>query len=148
MKIQQISLFMENKPGRLVGPCRELAEAGINVLTLSLADTKQFGILRLIVRDWQRAFAILEKAGYVAKLSEVIVFEAVDRAGQLASILSQFEKAGVNIEYLYAFTLSSGTRSAMVLRCDDSDKATAALASADVRVISESEIYSLLEGKA
>ena len=146
MKVQQISLFMENKPGRLVGPCRALAEAGINILTLSLADTKQFGILRLIVRDWQRARALLEREGYVANISEVIVLEAIDRAGGLTDILVEFESERINLEYLYAFTLQRGRRAVMVLRCDNPDAAIAAIARAKVPVLSNEEILRALEG--
>ena len=75
MKINQLSLFLENKPGRLSSPCHILAKAGINILTLSLADTQQFGIMRLIVRDWQRALDVLQKAGMVVNVTEVVAIE-------------------------------------------------------------------------
>ena len=74
MKIQQISLFLENKPGHLNAICRTLAEAGINIVTLSLADTQQFGIVRLIVEEWQKAKEVLEAAGYVVNASRSIIF--------------------------------------------------------------------------
>ena len=77
MKIQQLSMFLENKPGRLSEPCRLLASAGINILTLSLADTQQFGIMRLIVRDWEKARAVLQESGAVVNVTEVVEFPVV-----------------------------------------------------------------------
>jgi len=81
MKIYQISVFLENRPGRLSGLCGLLKEAGINILTLSLADTEQFGILRLIVKDWLRAKKVLEGGGWVVKVTEVVAVEVPDRPG-------------------------------------------------------------------
>ena len=94
MKIPQLSMFMENKPGRLSDPCRRLAEAGINIVTLSLADTQQFGILRLIVRDWEKAKTVLEQAGCVVNVVEVVAIEvaAVAVHGQGAHL--SFSRAG------------------------------------------------------
>ena len=104
MKIKQVSVFLENKPGQLLAPCQVLAEAGINILTLSMADTQQFGILRLIVRDWNRAKDLLEKAGCVVRLTDVLAVEVDDRPGGLAAIVRVIERTGLNIEYMYAFT--------------------------------------------
>lgn len=148
MKVHQISLFMENKPGRLVGPCRALAEAGINILTLSIADTRQFGILRLIVRDWQRAQTVLENAGYAANVSEVIVIETTDRTGRLADILTEFEASRINLDYLYAFTLEKGRRAVMVLRCDEPDQAIDALQRAGAQPLENEAILRALEGRS
>ena len=80
MKIHQLSMFLENKPGRLSEPCRLLANAGINILTLSVADTQQFGILRLIVRDWEQAKEVLERSGCVVNVTEVVATEVTTRA--------------------------------------------------------------------
>src|SRR5208337_1775125 len=104
MKLTQLSVFLENKPGQISLPCKALAKAGINILTLSLSDTQQFGILRLIVRDWKQAKAVLEQAGCVVNLTEVIALEVADRPGGLAELLEMIERGGVNIEYMYAFT--------------------------------------------
>src|ERR1044072_8381021 len=104
MKINQLSVFLENKPGQLSEPCRVLSDAGVNILTLSLADTDQFGIMRLIVRDWQRGKEVLAKAGCVVKIPEVVAIEVDDRPGGLAHVLEVIEAARINIEYMYAFT--------------------------------------------
>ena len=130
MKIQQISLFLENKPGHLNAICRTLADAQINILTLSLADTQQFGIVRLIVNEWERAKTILEKAGYVVNLREVVAVTVSDRPGGMAELLDVIGKSGVNIEYMYAFTSHHGQEAVLVFRFDDPDKAVAALTAA------------------
>jgi hypothetical protein len=130
MKIQQISLFLENKPGHLNAICRTLADAKINILTLSLADTQQFGIVRLIVNEWERAKTILEKAGYVVNLREVVAVTVSDRPGGMAELLDVIGKSGVNIEYMYAFTSHHGQEAVLVFRFDDPDKAIAALTAA------------------
>ncbi|HOC38806.1 MAG TPA: amino acid-binding protein, partial [Thermodesulfobacteriota bacterium] len=83
MKLTQLSVFLENKPGRLTEPCRVLAEEGIDILTLSLADTQQFGILRILVRDWERAREVLEQAHCVVNATEVVALEVEDRPGGL-----------------------------------------------------------------
>ena len=95
MKLNQISVFLENQPGKLAYPCKVLADAGINIVTVSLADTEQFGILRLIICDWQRAKAALEKSGCVLKVSEVVAVEVDDRPGGLAEILNIIEECNI-----------------------------------------------------
>ena len=130
MKIQQISLFLENKPGHLNAICRTLADAKINILTLSLADTQQFGIVRLIVNEWERAKTILEQAGYVVNLREVVAVTVSDRPGGMAELLDVIGNCGVNIEYMYAFTSHHGQEAVLVFRFDDPDKAFAALTAA------------------
>ena len=134
-------MFLENKPGRLSEPCRLLAEADINILTLSVADTQQFGILRLIVRDWEKAKEVLEDSGCVVNVTEVVATEVEDRPGGLASILEIIESAGLNIEYMYAFTFRSGDRAVIVFRFDNPDLAIAALQSKGVNIIGGVELY-------
>ena len=141
MKIHQLSVFLENKPGRLSEPCKVLANAGINILTLSLADTQQFGILRVIVRDWAQAKKELEAAGCVVNITEVVATEVEDRPGGLASILKTIEEAGINIEYMYAFTFRSGDRAVLVFRFDDPDAAVKLLQAKSINVIGPVELY-------
>jgi hypothetical protein len=146
LKIHQLSIFLENKPGRLAAPCEALAAAGINLVTLSLADTRQFGMLRLIVRDWERAQQVLETAGLVVKVTEVLAVEVDDRPGGLAALLRAIEHAGLNVEYMYAFTEKLGDRAVLVFRFDDPDAAVRALAEAGVSVIGNVDLYQRLEG--
>jgi len=145
MRIPQLSLFIDNKPGHLIVPCRLLADAGINIVTLSLADTKQFGVLRLIVREWQRAREVLEAAGLVVAVTEVLAIEVQDRPGGLAELLAIFEEAGINVEYMYAFTARLGNRAVLVFRFDDLDAAITALTRAGINPVTPINLYDRLE---
>jgi hypothetical protein len=140
MKLQQLSLFLENKPGVLREPCAALAAAGIDLLTMSLADTAQFGILRFIVRDPVRAKRVLEEAGMVVRMTEVVPVEVENQPGGLARALAAIEKAGLGVEYMYDFGAASrGGKAAIVFRFEDPDAALMALQAAGVRVLSVEE---------
>ena len=103
MHIRQISIFLQNEPGQLSRICRDLADAGINIATLSLADTTDFGIVRMIVDDHEKAKETLAAKGHAAKVSEVLAVCVPDRPGGMAEVMAALDKAGVNIEYSYAF---------------------------------------------
>jgi len=143
MKLKQLSVFLENKPGRLSQPCKALTQAGINILTLCLADTEQFGILRLIVRDWEKAKTVLEKAGCVVKASEVLAIEIPDRTGGLEGVLAILEPNAINIEYMYAFTLKRGGNAVMIARIEDADRAIAILRQKGISLLEPSTFYTL-----
>jgi hypothetical protein len=145
MKIHQLSLFLENKPGRLSEPCNVLANAGINILTLSLADTQQFGILRLIVRDWQKAKDVLGEAGFVVNVTEVVATEVADKPGGLAHVLDLLEAGGINIEYMYAFTFRNEDKAVLVFRFDNPDAAIDLLKSKEINVVGGVELYARAE---
>lgn len=142
MKLQQLSVFLENQPGHLESVCSQLADARLNILTLALADTQQFGILRLIVEDWEKARATLESAGFAVQVTEVVATEIDDRPGGLAKLLKVIGKAGVNVEYMYAFTSWTQGRAAMVFRFDDPDRAIQALRWAGINVLGSVEVFS------
>ncbi|NLY01029.1 MAG: amino acid-binding protein [Rhodopirellula sp.] len=141
MKIHQLSVFIENRPGHLSPPIKALAAAGINIATLSLADTKQFGILRIVTRQWEKAKQVLENAGLVVSVTEVLAIEAPDRPGGLADVLTVVEAAGVGVDYLYAFAEQPGGKAVLVFRFDDSDRAIDALTAAGVNVLRSVEVY-------
>jgi len=141
MKIHQLSLFLENKPGRLLEPCRLLAGAGIDMRTLTLADTAQFGILRMIVSDWEKARALLKEAGFVANIVEVVAVEVPDRPGGLAEILEVFQGAEINIEYMYAFPTGTVDRAVLIFRFDKPDEAIQRLQSAGINVLESVQVY-------
>lgn len=141
MKIHQLSVFLENKPGRLSEPCRILKDAGINVLTLALADTQQFGILRLIVKDAAKAKAALEEAGCVVNMTEVVATEVADQPGGLADLLVALEDAEINIEYMYAFTVRREDRAVLIFRFEDPDAAVATLQEKGFNVVGGVELY-------
>ena len=135
MKIQQLSIFSENKPGHMIAPCRLLAEQGIDIRALSLADTQRFGILRLIVSDWQRAKGLLEAANFVVKVTEVLAVEVPDRPGGLSEVLDLFEGSAINIEYMYAFPFNLGKEAVLVFRFDHPDDAIDTLSAGGINVL-------------
>ena len=141
MKLNQLSVFLENKPGKLSVPCKALAKADINILTLSLADTHQFGILRLIVQDWQRARQVLQDAGCVVNVTEVAAIEVPDQPGGLAKVLDTIEKARINLEYMYAFTFRSGGTASLVFRFEKPDDAIAALQEAGISIVDGVDLF-------
>ncbi|MCW5976985.1 MAG: hypothetical protein KIT09_02860 [Bryobacteraceae bacterium] len=141
MIIHQLSLFLENKPGHLAEPCRLLARENINIRALALADTSQYGILRLIVSDWEKAAALLREAGYAVKVTEVLAVEAPDRPGGLAHLLEIFENSPINIEYMYAFPFDRSERAVMIFRFDNPEAAIALLKAAGIGVVDSVEVY-------
>ena len=143
MKIKQLSVFLENKPGHLSTICKRLAEANISILTLSLADTQQFGILRLIVGDWERAMKLLQEAGCVVRIAEVVATEIDDRPGGLAYILGILEEANVNIEYMYAFTFHKADKAILVFRFENPDAAVQILQDKGVNMFDGVDLYNM-----
>lgn len=139
MFIHQISIFVENKPGHLAHVLRTLADGGVNLVTLSLADTEQFGIVRLIVSDWEAAKARLEADERTVRMTEIVVAEVDDRPGGLAAVLEIIERAGVNVDYMYAISFGGGGKALMAFRFDRPKEALAVLAEGGVKVLSESE---------
>jgi len=143
MKLQQLSLFLENRPGQLREPCDVLAAAGIDLLTMSLADTAKFGILRFIVRDSAAAMKALENAGLVVRVTEVVTVEVENRPGGLATVLRAIEEAGLGVEYMYDFGAASRAgKAAIIFRFEDPDQAIAALRAAGIRILTAEEVLS------
>jgi len=141
MKLQQLSLFLENRTGQLREPCEILARANINLLTMSLADTEQFGILRFIVRDPAAARKALEEAGMVVRVTDVVAVQVPNRPGGLAEVLGKIEAAGLGVEYMYDFgAASTGDEAAIVFRFEDPDRAVAALGAAGVKIVQAEDI--------
>ena len=141
VKIHQLSLFLENKPGHLSAICRTLADARINMLTLTLADTQQFGILRVIVQEWERAQTVLEQAGFVVKVREVVALSVEDRPGGMAELVESLGGSGVNIEYMYAFTARRSGKAVLVFRFDNPDRAIEVLRAAGRDVLGPIELF-------
>jgi len=135
MKLHQLSVFSENKPGHMIAPCRLLAREGINIRALSVADTQRYGILRMIVSDWERARLLLEGAGSVVKITEVLAVEVPDRPGGLADVLEAFQGSAVNIEYMYAFPFARGEKAVLIFRFDQPDAAIGLLQAKGINVL-------------
>jgi len=141
--VKQISLFLENKCGRLVRVCQTLGETGINIRALSIADTSDFGILRLIVDRPEEALQALKKEGFMATETEVIAVEVPDSPGGLADVLALLEKEGINIEYLYSFVEKPAKDALILMRVDQIDGAKEILQAHGIALIDGDRIYSL-----
>ncbi len=139
--LKQLSLFVENRPGALTAVCAVLKENAIDMRALSLADTQQFGILRMLVRDEQVAKNALEKAGFIVKLTDVIALSVPDRIGGLADVLQVIDKHELSVEYMYAFPGIASQRAALIFRFADAEAAEKALAGEAVEMISPDAIF-------
>jgi len=143
MKVEQISVFLENKAGRLAEVANVLGNVGINIRALSLADTTDFGILRLIVNDREAAKKALKEAGFTVGITQVIAVEVEDKPGGLAKILKLLADEDINVEYMYAFVERSSGNAVLIFKLEDLDKAIDLLSSHGVKVIPGERDYSL-----
>lgn len=138
--VRQISVFINNKPNQLNEAVRHLKDEGINIRAMSLADTKDFGILRIIVNDTQKACDVLKNSGYAVIITDVVTVSVPDTAGQLSRVLDVLGGEGVNVEYLYAFLGTSEKSVSFVIRVDDNVKASSALTNAGIIQLTENDI--------
>jgi len=122
MAIKQISIFLENTTGRLGDVTATLAKAEINIRAISIADTADFGILRLIVNDYEKAVEVLNTKGFTTRVSDVAVIEINDKPGSLAKVMELFQKLKINIEYLYASLESQGGKAVIIFKLEDHEK--------------------------
>jgi len=143
VKVQQISVFLENKSGRLAELTDVLGKSGINIRALSIADTSDFGILRLIVNKPETAFKVLKEAGFTVSITDVIAVEVEDKPGGLAAVLKILESVGINIEYLYAFLEKASNNALVVFRVEQVDEAVDLLIKNNVSVLKGSDVYKL-----
>ncbi len=143
MKVEQISIFIENKSGRLAEVTRTIGEAGVNIRALSLADTSDFGILRLIVDQPQVAKRILRENGFTVSMTDVVAAEVPDQPLGLYNLLNIFEKCGVNVEYMYAFVERCSGSAVMIFRFDNTDEAIRCLTDQGVTVLTGERVYSV-----
>lgn len=143
MKVEQISIFLENKPGGLEDVTKVLADTNINIRALSLADTTDFGILRLIVSDVDTAKSVLKENGFTVGRTTVVAVEVPDRPGGLHGILKALSNSGINVEYMYAFVQRSGENAVMIFRFDSTDAAIDVLLKNGITVLPGEKVYSL-----
>lgn len=143
MKVSQLTVFMENKSGRLAEIMRTLADNGINVRALSIADTSEYGLLRLIVNDPDKAQEALTKADFTVTLTDVVAVEVPDKPGGLAGVIDAFADAGLNIEYMYAFVGTSGENAIVIFRVTPVDKAIEMLKQRGVKLLEGEKVYAL-----
>lgn len=143
MKVEQIAVFLENKSGRLAEITAKLAEENINIRALSVADTADFGILRLIVDDVEKAKTTLKANGFTVGITNVVAVEVADKTGGLATVLKTIEEEKLNVEYMYAFVNKSGENAVLIFRFDETDKAIEALQRTGYKILSGKEICAL-----
>ncbi len=143
MNVKQISVFIENAPGKLAGFTRLLGEKGIDLVSLSIADTSDFGILRGIVADYERAARLIEEAGYTVCLTDVLAVAVPDRPGGLAEILTLFSDQGISIEYLYSFVRNRSDCALIVFRVADIDAAQEILKAQGIHCLTQEEVGAL-----
>src|SRR5208282_3256967 len=143
MKVKQISIFLENKKGRLYEAIDTLAKEKINIRALSIADTSEFGILRLIVPEPDKAKKALEKSGFTVRENNVISIGVSDQPGGLSEALKVLNDAQINVEYLYAFVEKTAQKAVVVIRTENADAAVKALKDGGITVLSAKELYSL-----
>ena len=143
MSLKQLTVFVENKPGALVAITDTLAEHKVNIRALSIADTQEFGILRLIVNDNDTALVTLTREGYLIKTTDVVGVKIGDQPGKLSRALAVLDEAGINMEYLYAFMSRTEKHAYVVLRVADNAAAEAALQAAGFHLITDADVNKL-----
>ena len=143
MAIKQLTVFVQNKKGTVVSVTDVLSKNNINLRALSIAETQDFGILRLIVNDEKTAEKVLAENGYLIKVIDVIGVKISDEPGKLTEALDVLDKADINVEYMYAFMARTEKHAYVVLRVEDNSVAEAALAGAGFKMISEADINKL-----
>ncbi|MBQ9633174.1 MAG: ACT domain-containing protein [Lachnospiraceae bacterium] len=144
MSVKQISVFLENRPGTLHDLTRTLADGGIDLRAMSVAETKDFGIARMIVDDLDRAHTVLKEAQFVNSMTPVIAVAVDDVKGGLARVLDEFAKANVNVEYMYSALASKATGQAyMIMRVTDTQAAEKTLSAMNVKLVSQEELAAM-----
>ena len=137
MLVKQLSVFMENRPGRLYKLTHALGKEGIDFVTLSIADTKDFGIVRFIARDNERAYEILKNEGFTVGQTELIGVEVEDNPNALASVIEILDEKNINIEYLYSFVLTNHNTAKILMRVENTEQAVKVLEGKGIKLLSE-----------
>jgi len=143
MAIKQLTVFVPNRKGSIVAVTDILAKNNINMRALSIAETEDFGILRLIVNDENTAEKVLEEQGYLIKVVDVVGVKIGDAPGKLTAALDVLDKAGINVEYLYAFMARTEKHAYVVLRVENNDLAESALVNAGFKLITDADVNKL-----
>jgi len=141
MIVKQVSVFLENRAGRLAEVTGLLGDQGINIRALSLADTSDFGILRLIVDDAEKAKKVLRNEGLTVGETDVVAVEVPDRPGGLAQLLRMLSQENLNVEYMYAFVKAPSHSAVMIFRFEEPEKAVEILTMHGVRTLPGEELY-------
>lgn len=144
MKVKQISVFLENRSGRLAEVTRVLGDNNLNIRALSLADTSDFGVLRMIIDHPAEAYMVLKERHYTVQETEVIALEVADQPGGLAGVLETLYQNGINVEYLYAFPeRDSIDKAIMIFRFDNNDKAIEVMQQNNIKILEARRVYNI-----
>jgi len=141
--IKQISIFVENKPGRMAGVAKALGDAGVNIRALTIAEAGDFGVIRMVVDDTERGYTALREKGFMVSETDVLAVEIKDVPGGLYEIVNSLGMNNINVEYAYAFVTAKAARAMLILRVDDVKRATEVLSEAEVRVATRAEIQQI-----
>lgn len=139
MKVQQISVFLENKAGRLASVAQALRDSGVNIRALTVADSADFGVLRMIVNDPEKARLVLKEAGFLVKTNPVVAVQIEDREGLFFEIMNLCDKEGINVEYTYSFVEQTSNKAILFIRFEDTDKAVELFKKSGYRLLSTEE---------
>ena len=143
MLVKQISIFTQNIKGDLAHITRALGDAGIDLISLSIADTSTFGVVRGIVQDSDKALSVLKKAGFTAKTTEVLAVQVPDRPGGLADVLELLDEADIEIEYMYSFVRSKIDSALIIFRVEALNRTIDILQSNGIKILTKQEVYSI-----
>ena len=143
MKIKQLSIFLQNRMGSLSKPLEVLSDANVNIRAMCMADTSEFGILRLVVDDTEKGKEALEENNFLVKITEIIGVEMNDTPGGLTSVLKVIKDHEIDLEYLYAFTHDKAGKAILLLHADDIDELISALKDNDIVIVPSEEVYNL-----
>lgn len=143
MKIKQLSIFLQNRMGSLSKPLEVLSDADVNIRAMCMADTSEFGILRLVVDNPEKGKDALEENGFLVKITEIIGVEMNDTPGGLTSVLKVIKDNEIDLEYLYAFTHEKEGKAILLLHSDDIDRLISVLKDSDITVVQSDEVYNL-----
>ena len=143
MKIQQVSIFLENKKGRLSDVCSVMGKNNVNIRALTVAESEDFGVLRIVVDKPEATLKLLKENGFAAKLTPIVAVEVSDKPGGLAAVLKILSDNDVNVEYMYGFVEKSGDNAILVFRFSDPDKTVQILQKSKIKVLGNQDISDL-----
>jgi hypothetical protein len=143
MKVRQVSVFLENRSGRIAKITTILGNAGINIRAMALADTSDFGILRLVMTDTDKGVELLRDNGFTVKVTDVIAVSITDKPGALGELLTVLETAGLNLEYVYVLNQMNPQKAVLIIRFDDPDNALSIMLDKELHVLSEETVLSM-----
>ncbi len=142
-EIKQISLFVENKPGRMAKVSKTLSDSGVNIRALTIAEAGDFGVIRMVVDDPERGYKVLKDSGFTVSMTDVLAVEMKDTPGGLYEIVNALGESDVNVDYAYAFVTAKAQKAMLILRVDDLAKARAALSGKGVKIATKEEIQAI-----